>query len=413
MESDQVCFVIMPIGVEDSETRQRANEVFQNVIAPVVKRMGYAPLRADKMAKPGIITTDIIQQLIDAPLVIADLSNYNPNVFYELAVRHAAKKPVIQIIAENQPLPFDIAQMRTIYYDHTSVESVRNCEEEMIRQIDSIKTGTASEFYNPVSMAIDIQQLRRSHSPEEQAYAELIEGFNRLASQISHMTSMLPSQRIIDDYRAEIETLASLRDAGITNTFRRRDVALNEFESAIDEETTEIMIIGSSLMGLLQKEQYKEFTEKLRLKMQQTDVNVKFLLTHPAVADLRADVEAHRFKEIGVEIIKSLRILHNWNVRAENVRLYKGAPTIFAIKTKRKMLINPYAYGVEAFNSPCLIVKNDPERYCYFYDEYNRAHFGAWESNTAEIIENFETKIAELESKLEHYAGNIKTILEE
>ena len=58
--------------------------------------------------RPGLITAQVIQNLVEWELVIADLSEHNPNVFYELAVRHALKKPIVQLIQAGQKIPFDV-----------------------------------------------------------------------------------------------------------------------------------------------------------------------------------------------------------------------------------------------------------------------------------------------------------------
>jgi len=69
-------------------------------------------MRADELAEPGIITSQVIQHIVDDQLVIADLTERNPNVFYELALRHALRKPVVQIIHRGEAIPFDVAGMR-------------------------------------------------------------------------------------------------------------------------------------------------------------------------------------------------------------------------------------------------------------------------------------------------------------
>jgi hypothetical protein len=57
-------------------------------------------------------------------LVIADLSFHNPNVFYELAIRHAARLPIVQLIRVGDRLPFDVHQMRTIVVDNRDIYSL-------------------------------------------------------------------------------------------------------------------------------------------------------------------------------------------------------------------------------------------------------------------------------------------------
>jgi len=111
--------------------------------------------------------------VVEDPLVIADLSGRNPNVFYELALRHAIKKPVVQIINATEPIPFDIAASRTVHVDHRDLDSVAKAKEEIIRQIKSVE-GNPEDVDNPISVAVELQSLRRSDNPLEKSYAEII-----------------------------------------------------------------------------------------------------------------------------------------------------------------------------------------------------------------------------------------------
>ena len=216
---------------------------------------------------------------------------------------------------------------------------------------------------------------------------------------------------IISEYRKEIVILRSLKDAGAIRPYRRREIALREFASSIDAETNEILVVGSSLKGLIQLDKYKEIKEKLRFKIERGGVRVKFLLTHPVVADLRASQEARKFTEIGGEIIDSLLTLKEWNISPENVRLYKGTPTCFAIKTGRKMLLNPYPYGKVAFDSPCLIVETSDMHPGYFFDEFDKSHFTAWDTNVAARILNIDDTVRELRANLPKYAEVVSRML--
>src|ERR1019366_5516301 len=95
------------------------------------------------------------------------------------------------------------------------------------------------------------------------------------------------TKEILEAYAGEIELLKAVRMAGVFDIHKRRQMAMRSFARAIDEEKTDIMVIGSSLKGLLQKDEYKEVAEKLRFKMGHK-VDVRFMLTHPIVADFRA-----------------------------------------------------------------------------------------------------------------------------
>src|SRR5208282_587041 len=115
----KICFIICPIGEGGSEQRHRSNQMRKYVFNPVAEDLcGYRTIRADEISEPGIITAQIIQHLMDDPLVIADLTDSNPNVFYELAVRHAVRKPVVQLIDYRSVIPFDVAVQRTIKVDY-------------------------------------------------------------------------------------------------------------------------------------------------------------------------------------------------------------------------------------------------------------------------------------------------------
>ena len=95
-------------------------------------------VRADKISTPGLITSQVIDHLVRAPLVIADLSFGNPNVFYELALRHASRKPTVQVIRTGDPLPFDVGQFRTVTIDTTSIYT-------LVPQIDTYRAEIARQ----------------------------------------------------------------------------------------------------------------------------------------------------------------------------------------------------------------------------------------------------------------------------
>jgi hypothetical protein len=137
--ADKTCFVIAPIGEEGSEIRKRSDQIFKHVVTPAAAKCDYDPLRADQISEPGMITSQVIQHIVNDPLVIADLSGRNPNVFYELALRHALRKPLVQIIKSGEEVPFDVAGTRTIPVDRHYLDSVETAKEEIVKQIKAIE----------------------------------------------------------------------------------------------------------------------------------------------------------------------------------------------------------------------------------------------------------------------------------
>lgn len=120
-EWDRICFYISPIGEEGSEHRQHADLFLGSIVEPALEEFGLTVVRADKIGKPGMITAQIIEHVLKSKLVIADLSYHNPNVFYELCLRHVCRLPTVQIIRRLDKIPFDLDQFRTIQIDTTSI----------------------------------------------------------------------------------------------------------------------------------------------------------------------------------------------------------------------------------------------------------------------------------------------------
>lgn len=133
-----VCFFISPIGSEGTEQRKHANLVLGSLVEPALDGLDLRLVRADKISKPGMITAQVIDHIVRAPLVIADLSHGNPNVYYELALRHACRRPVVQIIRAGDHLPFDVGQFRTVTIDMTDIYS-------LVPQIDSYRAEIARQ----------------------------------------------------------------------------------------------------------------------------------------------------------------------------------------------------------------------------------------------------------------------------
>lgn len=124
-------FVIGPIGDKDASDRSVARlayeegiQVFEDVIAPACTAFGLEAVRADMISQTGEIPEQIFRQLRDCPVVIADLTGANPNVMYELGLRHTTGRVTIQI-GEKGKLPFDVAAIRTIMFKRTEAGLVQ------------------------------------------------------------------------------------------------------------------------------------------------------------------------------------------------------------------------------------------------------------------------------------------------
>ena len=177
------CFVIGPIGDElaeaGSEKRkvwEDAIEVWETVIAPACASVGLDPLRADEISDSGEITEQTFLHLRDDDVVIADLTQANPNVMYELGLRHTKNKLTIQI-GEAGRLPFDVTVIRTTRF----VRTPHFLNQARDRLTEALRTGlaggfqpvTATRLWNelpagPTTVAAGAQES----APEEPGYVE-------------------------------------------------------------------------------------------------------------------------------------------------------------------------------------------------------------------------------------------------
>ncbi|MCA9469290.1 MAG: hypothetical protein KC643_28135 [Nitrospira sp.] len=135
------CFVISPIGKEGSDERQHANDVLDLIIKPAVLQCEIQAFRADQLHEPGKITHQMFREILQADFCIALLTGLNPNVFYELAIAQAANKPVIVLMEKNgEELPFDIKDLRCMYYDlEPRAIRERTSEKVLIQFIQNLK----------------------------------------------------------------------------------------------------------------------------------------------------------------------------------------------------------------------------------------------------------------------------------
>lgn len=151
----KTCFVITPIGDEGTETRKHADLFLSALIEPALREFGLDVIRADKIGGAGMITSQILEHVMRSRLAIVDLSHHNPNAFYEMAIRHACRLPVIQIIRKQDKLPFDVNQVRTVVIDttdiYTLVPKLETYRSEIATQVRAV-LDDGSVASNPISV---------------------------------------------------------------------------------------------------------------------------------------------------------------------------------------------------------------------------------------------------------------------
>jgi nucleoside 2-deoxyribosyltransferase len=205
------CFVIMPIGSGDAHKVYRNR--YEHIIEPAVNGFAingaqiFQCVRADFVTQTGSITRDLIGRLYRADVVIADLTDLNPNVFYELGVRHALRSGTILIALKGTRPPFDLGDLRVIPY-----EDRVGGEKDAIPEIQDVLRSLLTEPLpqdSPVLHAIP-ELAEQGPVKEHRARLAALQRERDLLSaqlEISERVS-LANQSLLESMRAALERLA-------------------------------------------------------------------------------------------------------------------------------------------------------------------------------------------------------------
>ncbi len=153
-ESEKKCFVIMPFSTSVSCRDVQWTDIFSNTIKPAVEEAGFGYACERSEALHGNIIEDILDRLNRADLIVADLTDKNPNVFYELGVRHALRGSTILIAQDLDDVPFDLRPYATHTYDWTT-EKGREQFKQRVKEVISFIEAKPAAAQSPVRRYLD------------------------------------------------------------------------------------------------------------------------------------------------------------------------------------------------------------------------------------------------------------------
>jgi hypothetical protein len=224
MADKPICFVISPIGEVGGDIRKRSDLLLKYIIMPAAD--GFEVIRADQISEPGDITSQVIDHLLNDPIVVADLTGHNANVFYELAVRHLLRKPYVQLIQKKEKPPFDTVGIRTIPYELTDLDNVEEAREAVRKQI-AFTTANPDKVTSPMSASIDLSTLSRSDDPAKQEIASLLQSIQDLGTILRELsknqTTFSKSQLVLTNKIARLDHTISAISGRDTPTVTRRN----------------------------------------------------------------------------------------------------------------------------------------------------------------------------------------------
>lgn len=192
-ESQQkgICFIITPIGEAGSAIRRKTDGLISNVIKPICEKLKLQGVPAHEIDNSGSITNQVIKAILESKLVIANLTGLNPNVMYELAIRHATGLPIVCLAENMTDLPFDINAERTIFYSDDMLGAIE-LKLDLEKKIRAALKDT--EIDNPIYRVIkDRSILNRINSLSDKKEKEplllIVDKLNNLEKTINSLNS--------------------------------------------------------------------------------------------------------------------------------------------------------------------------------------------------------------------------------
>ena len=230
MAGKKSCFVIMGYGVKvDYRTGRELDldKTYHNIIKPAVEEIGFICTRADEVRHSGVIDVPMYMWLVGADVVIADLSTYNPNSFYELGVRHALRPYTTIAISENQlEPPFDVNHTVIRSYEHLGKdigysETIR-FRKELQESITAIVESPQVD--SPVYIYLSDLDPPRYRSPSEMP---AVSDQDTLSSIISRAKGALDSS----DFRGAITLFELAREIDDRSDYIQQQLVLATYKS--------------------------------------------------------------------------------------------------------------------------------------------------------------------------------------
>lgn len=178
-ETQKICFFITPVSSDNSDIRRSTDGLIDSVLEPLLDEFDIELISPHRISKAGSITSQVIKLILNSDLVIANLTTLNPNVMYELAVRHATGKQVICIADNTTKLPFDILPERTFFFKNDMM-GVKELKETLRKVLPEILEDEGVD--NPITREIKDEALTEGLKIKykgDKEDIELIEFFNR------------------------------------------------------------------------------------------------------------------------------------------------------------------------------------------------------------------------------------------
>jgi hypothetical protein len=144
----------MPISDATGYETGHFGRVYEHLLKPAIVEAGFKPLRADDTVKTDYIVVGIVRCVVDSAMVLCDFSARNPNVMYELGIRHAFNRPVVLVRDTRTDRVFDIQGLRYTEYDSSlRIDGVQKDIKKITEAIKETAKADDAGFNSVVHLA--------------------------------------------------------------------------------------------------------------------------------------------------------------------------------------------------------------------------------------------------------------------
>ena len=255
MPAMDTCFVVMPFGIkpknDGSNGTYNFDKVYRVIIQRAINNVNMKPLRADETGGNRVIHADMFKDLRDRPVVVVDISLLNPNVMYELGIRHVMSSTGTVLMANEETikkLPFDIALSRTVPYkfdgEHLDWDEVERVVPQLQAALEEARRGT----------------------PDSPIYAFLDEVLSG---------SAVTDEFLVTEDQKTFSSLNCYQEKIAQTWLEQKDVTIQQLIDENSSSSFGVRCVGHyALMGNLDSESLR-LAAKLTLNQEQYDLAVK------------------------------------------------------------------------------------------------------------------------------------------
>jgi hypothetical protein len=197
-EHNDICFVMMPFG-------KWFDNYYTDIYKPAIINSGLIPKRADDLYRPSSIVQDIWAYTKQSKIVLADLTDKNPNVFYELGLAHALAKPAILITSDISDVPFDLRALRVLDYDKNNPNWGIILKEKIE---NAIRETLESPITSVLPAFLDLHEIEKTKiSISEKDFLELRRDIELMRNQVRHNSRNKVIEIPPDEAKSMIQSL--------------------------------------------------------------------------------------------------------------------------------------------------------------------------------------------------------------